>query len=94
MPDSCVPPDLDEYLERILDAFWELSTCRSLGFGAIGPIPWSAVREYAVHLGIADDELLAGDLLALVHELDDEFLTLQAQQAEAQRGKSKPAKVR
>jgi len=35
--------------EWILTAFWELSTCRSIGMGA-GPIPWTSIKEYANEL--------------------------------------------
>jgi len=33
--------------EFFLRSFWKLSTCRALGFGSVGPIPWTAVVEFA-----------------------------------------------
>ena len=35
----------DSYHARIMDAFWRLSTCRDLGMGAAGPIPWNQAAE-------------------------------------------------
>lgn len=41
-------PQLRTGLELYLTAFVELSTCRPSGFAGPGPIPWTAIREYAV----------------------------------------------
>lgn len=48
-------PALLPGLEFYYTAFLELSTCRSAGFG-VGPIPWTAVNDYATRLGLTDDE--------------------------------------
>jgi hypothetical protein len=40
------PPVLEEYLQLYMKAFRHLSTCRQMGMGP-GPIPWTAVVEYA-----------------------------------------------
>ena len=30
-----------------MQAFWELSSCRDYGGGVTGPIPWTAIMQYA-----------------------------------------------
>ena len=42
-------------LELYFTAFMELSTCRAFGFGA-GPIPWSAIRDYATAHELEEDQ--------------------------------------
>lgn len=39
-------PELFDGLEIYWNAFGDLTTCRSIGFG-VGPIPWTAIRDYA-----------------------------------------------
>lgn len=42
IPESLFPPELHDIEEHLWDAFWNLSTDRSIGMGA-GPIPWSSI---------------------------------------------------
>lgn len=42
-------------LEFTYSAYWDLNTCREYGFSA-GPIPWSAIRDYAVAHDLDNDE--------------------------------------
>ena len=62
-------------LELYYDAFWELSTCRATGL-ALGPIPWSAIKDYAVTFGL--DEAQEEDLFYLVRAVDNAFLSYHA----------------
>lgn len=39
-------PDLELGLELYLGAFWDLDSCRPLGW-AEGPIPWTVIEQYA-----------------------------------------------
>ena len=48
-------PTLHIGLELYYDAFWELSTCRATGW-SIGPIPWSAVNDYATTFGFDSEQ--------------------------------------
>ena len=48
------PPEPSPGELFIFQAFWELDTCRSLGFG-IGPIPWTAINKYADVHGLEQD---------------------------------------
>ena len=48
-------PELNLGLEFAYQAFWELTTCRPVGFG-VGAIPWSAIREYALAYGVDEEE--------------------------------------
>lgn len=58
-----------------LRAFDELASCRQVGFSA-GPIPWTAIVEYADRLGL--DAENAADLVDMIRELDEAWLTEQA----------------
>ena len=56
-------PRLDWDLEWLWNAYTALSTCRQMGFGSPGPIPWIAVDRYAERNGIHGDDF---DLMWLV----------------------------
>lgn len=58
-------------LELFWEAFWELTTCRSVGF-SMGPIPWLAMREYAVTFEMGGDQ--QDDLFYLVREMDNAYI--------------------
>lgn len=45
-------PDLLPGDFLFIRAFFALSTCRAVGMGA-GPIPWTAITEYADRLGLS-----------------------------------------
>lgn len=67
-------------LNAIYVAFWELSTCRAMGMGAVGPIPWDKKLQYAIDAGY-DDEESREFFIFLVTALDDEYLAMQANEA-------------
>lgn len=58
-------------LELYWYAFFELSTCRSVGF-APGPIPWTAVMDYAQAFGL--DDVQTHLLVRFVRAMDGAFL--------------------
>ena len=64
-------PSLMMGWELYWNAFWDLSTCRQSGFGA-GPIPWLAIRDYAVTFGFDEDQ--EDDLYHFMRVLDNTFL--------------------
>lgn len=54
-------PQLDKHLVHLWEAFQRLATCRPLTMGGPGPIPWTAVDQYAVryrYVGYQYDELI------------------------------------
>jgi hypothetical protein len=53
-------------------AWEELSTCRGYHMGGPGPIPWSAIHEWARHRGMSRDE--EDDLAQWVWALDAEIM--------------------
>jgi len=53
-----------------IEAFFEISTCRSTGMG-IGPIPFTSVVEYARIYNIEDVE----DFLYYIRRLDATYLS-------------------
>lgn len=73
-------PTIHRGLEIYYVAFWELSTCRSSGFGA-GPIPWDAIDRYATRMEWFDERY--EDLLDFVRAMDGTFLKFQKEQSDA-----------
>lgn len=51
------------------DAYFELATCRPVGMG-LGPIPWTAIHEYAEANGVQDGERF----VRLIRAMDREIL--------------------
>ena len=47
-------PEVEPGEEFFIGAFFELSSCRQIGMG-LGPIPWSAIVEYADRVRLAAD---------------------------------------
>lgn len=64
-------PELAPGLEFFYASFWELSTCRSLGW-VVGPIPWTAVCEWSRRHGLDDEQ--AADLEHVIRAMDAVFL--------------------
>jgi hypothetical protein len=59
-------------LQFFYNAFWELTTCRALGM-AEGPIPWTAIYQYAAAHGIRDSDEI-DYLSAVVKRMDIAYL--------------------
>lgn len=66
-------PVLGEGLAFYWGAFLELSSCRPLGFGAVGPIPWTAIRAFAHDRELDDED--ADYFVAMIRALDGVYLT-------------------
>lgn len=73
-------PDLDEWQALPWRCFNQTHSCRSYGF-APGPIPWTAIAEWAREHGVTDPDEF-DDLLYLVMELDAAWIKHEAQAAE------------
>lgn len=69
------PPALEPAWQFFWAAFWELSTERQIGMG-LGPIPASALREYARHSGVFGD--LLDSFTVVIRAVDAEYLKLVA----------------
>lgn len=54
-----------------MEAFWELTTCRSLSM-AEGPIPWTAVQSYCNEMELWGE--LREDMFFHIRALDTEYL--------------------
>lgn len=57
--------------EFYLEAFWELSTCRSIGM-ALGPIPWRDIVLYAQFVGLEYD--LVTVFVGVIRSMDRAYL--------------------
>ena len=67
-------PDMVDHLSTIWRDFFELSSTRNLGFGAVGPIPWIAISAYAERMGINDPDEFER-FTTLIRIMDGEYLT-------------------
>lgn len=83
-PESCFPPEIDPALIGYLcipdGHFWRLSTSRSIGFSTLGPIPWTALDQYATRYGFDQDEVEYEDFMFIMQALDEEFLAISRKQ--------------
>jgi hypothetical protein len=65
-------PSLFAGLDLFYIAFWELTTCRELGYGSIGPINWLTVHEYCKYNGIEDEQ--REDMFYFIGKMDEVYL--------------------
>lgn len=73
-------PQLAFGMQLYFDAFLELSSCRQIG-QALGPIPWTAINDYAIYLGLDEDQ--QEDMHHFVRELDNEYVRHESKKASA-----------
>ncbi len=74
-------PELNAGLELYLLAFMELTSCRGLGYGAIGPVPWIAIDRYCEVHGIVGES--REDVFYHVQRLDKVYMDWQTAKAKA-----------
>lgn len=70
-------PAVDEGLAWMWEAWVALQTCRPIGM-AMGPIPWTAIHEYAVAYGVTE----FGRFEYCMRALDREWFVAQARRKE------------
>lgn len=80
-------PELHMGLGLYYNAYWELTSCRASGWG-IGPIPWSAILEYARFFEFSEEQ--EEDLLYYVRMMDNAYLDYKRSKEE---GKCQQAKA-
>lgn len=86
------PEDKKPHVEPFhfyVEAFNELSTCRSNGFG-ISAIPFVAVVEYAKLYGITGEDF--SDLLYIIRTMDAELIRLESTKQKAPTNGNKTSK--
>lgn len=66
------PPKLEPASIFYFDAFNLLGTCRQIGFGTVGPIPYTAISQYGHDLGISGDAFER--LVYVIRKVDEETL--------------------
>ena len=71
-------------------AFWELNTCRQIGFG-VGPIPWDKMVDYAQFHGLEDD--VARAFVQIIRQMDGVYLIWKGEEMEAERKAAEDAKA-
>lgn len=81
-------PELALGLEFTYTAFWEMGTCRPVGFG-VGYIPWRDILKYAEHYHL--DEEATEDFMFLIRAMDKAFMEQEMEKQKA--GKEKRPKM-
>jgi hypothetical protein len=76
-PDD-IAPNVSNF-EFYVEAFSELSSCRPSSFGAVLPIPFSAIVEYAKVYEVEDFH----EFLDIIRAMDSELLRLENQKKTA-----------
>lgn len=71
VPDDAKPPALPDECKLAYTAFPELTTTRAIGM-ASGPIPWTAINDYALRYRIRGQ--LFDEFVLFVRVIDDAFL--------------------
>ena len=66
-------PDLSVAALWYWEAFVDLCSCRSYTFGGAGPIPWTAIDQYATRHGYGDSDSFES-FKACVSHLDSLYL--------------------
>jgi hypothetical protein len=74
-------PSLFEDLLLSWEAFWTLTNSRQIGFGGLGPIPFSEIAEYIRFRGIRNVDLQEA-MIYNIRYLDNEFLKLKEEKEE------------
>jgi hypothetical protein len=64
--------------EFYTNAFWQLTTCRGIGFGE-GPIPWTAVVQWAQIKDLGPEEF--EELETVILAMDRVYLKYRSDQA-------------
>lgn len=64
-----IEPDNTEAYQFYIDAFTELSSCRSIGM-ALGPIPFTAIMEYSRIFEVEDAE----EFLYFIRRMDNIYV--------------------
>ena len=75
-------------LDWVYQVFGKLTTCRQLGMGVPGPIPWTAVNEFCIANDVRDDD--QEELEFLIERMDDAYIKY----AIAKQEKNQPKPVR
>jgi hypothetical protein len=65
-------PTLYEGLDWYYQAFAKLTTCRQLGMGSPGPIPWTAMNDFCVANGVSKDD--QEEFEYLIEKMDDAYI--------------------
>lgn len=66
------PPTALEGQDFFLKIWYELNSCRQLGMGAPGSIPWTAINDWC-HINRIDDDQRE-DVFYMVRALDNAYL--------------------
>lgn len=65
-------PFLHMGLEWVYQAFGKLTTCRQLGMGSPGPIPWTAMNDFCIANGVTEDD--QEEFEYLIEKMDDAYI--------------------
>ncbi len=67
-------PELCLGLDIFFKGFTTLTTCRPIGMSGVGSIPWTAMNDYCIHIGLTGED--HEDFCYLVSKIDQEYVKL------------------
>lgn len=67
-----VKPEFDPTLLTFLEAFYDLSSCRQIGTGAVGPIPYTAILKWVDYWDVDCPDFY----ITIVQSLDQIYLAI------------------
>lgn len=82
-------PELFLGNELFLIAFMELTSCRGLGYGAVGPIPWMTIHLYCEVHDIVGEQ--REDLIYFVQHMDRAYMDWQTKKGKEEAAKAAAA---
>lgn len=81
------PPALAPGEDWYLRAFWALGTERQLGYGSLGPIPWSRIVAYGERSGLSPG--MVDVVVEVVQAMDGAYLKWRQDESEAEQRRVK-----
>lgn len=72
-------PEICPGLEFFYKAFLDLNSCRGIGYGEEGPIPWTAMAQYCERKDV--DLETEDDLYFIVRSMDNDYLSWKRERA-------------
>jgi len=78
-------PEIPEGFDHLWSFWWQLNSRRQPGFESVTPISWTEICSWAVLTGTQ----IMPEEVALLVRMDDEFLSVVAEERKAQREREK-----
>ena len=72
-----VKPTLDPDMLPYVEAFYDLNSCRSIGMGAVGSIPYTAILHWLEFWDVGDADIF----ISIVQAIDHVYMSIVNEEA-------------